>query len=156
MVIQRWQSLLLLCVSVLMGCFTFASLGQVQAPDFTLNFTSMGFCYVGEATNGAPTGTYLSTWYFFTVALTSMLLPLINIFLFKNLKLQKKVCLVEILFIIVVAAIAASLGYTAVENGQIVWSQVIVCPLIALIADIMAYRRIESDRRLILSADRLR
>ena len=40
MVIQRWQSVLLLIAAVVMGCFTFMSLGQVQLPDYTCNLTA--------------------------------------------------------------------------------------------------------------------
>ena len=55
MVIQRWQSVLLLIAAVVMGCFTFMSLGQVQLPDYTCNFTTLGFDIEGIATDGGPT-----------------------------------------------------------------------------------------------------
>lgn len=156
MVIQRWQSVLLLCAAVLMGCFTFASLGQLQCPDFTLNFTTMGFIYEEEPTSGGFSGTYMSTWYLFAVSLTAVLLPLINIVLYKNLRLQKRVCLVEIILIVAAAVQAAVLGYTAVEGVKVDWSVIAWCPLIALFADILAYNRIESDRRKLAAADRIR
>lgn len=110
MVIQRWQSLLLLVAAAVMGCFSFCSLGQIQTADFTYNFTSMGFYQEGIPTNGVSAQIF-HTWYLFAVTFTSMLLLLIDIFLFKNLPLQKKVCLVSLLFIIASSATVAYLGY---------------------------------------------
>jgi hypothetical protein len=43
MVIQRWQSVLLLVAAVAMATFSFLSLGQIQLSDYTLNFTTLGF-----------------------------------------------------------------------------------------------------------------
>ena len=110
MVIQRWQSLLLLVAAAVMGCFSFCSLGQIQTADFTYNFTSMGFYQEGIPTNGVSAQIF-HTWYLFAVTFTSMLLLLIDIFLFKNLPLQKKVCLVSLLFIIASSATVAYLCY---------------------------------------------
>lgn len=156
MVIQRWQSVLLLVAAVMMGVFTFCSLGQVSTTDFTFNFTSLGFTYEGEATDGAPTGTYLSTWYFFAVSLTSAVLLLIDIFLYGNLPLQKKVAWIGIIFIIAASSIAASLGYTSIPGGSIGWSSVIICPLLALFATLFALNRIQSDHNKLRSVDRIR
>lgn len=155
MVIQRWQSLLLLVAAVMMAVFTFCSLGQVQTPDFTYNFTSLGFGQEGIPTDGTVAHNY-TTWYLFAVSLTSMVLLLIDIFLFKNLKLQLKVCLVSILFIIAAAVTAIVLGYNTFPEGEIGWSTAICAPLLAVIAAIMAYGRITSDRNKLLSADRIR
>lgn len=157
MVIQRWQSLLLLMAAVLMGCFTFFSLGQVTTTDYTFNFTSLGFSYEGEATDGAPSGIFLSTWYFFILSLTTTLLLLIDIFLYKNLSLQKKVACICDMFIVASAAVGATLGYYAVEGGTVSWSSVaICCPILALFATILAWGRMQSDHNKLRSADRIR
>lgn len=156
MVIQRWQSLLLLVAAVMMACFTFCSLGQVQTPDYSFDFTSLGFTYEGEATDGAPSGTFLSTWYLFIISLTTTLVVLIDIFLFKNLSLQKKVCLVSVLMIIASAASAACLGYFAIENGVIGWSSVALAPFIALCAVILAYTCMQRDHNKLKAVDRIR
>lgn len=156
MVIQRWQSVLLLIAAVMMGIFTFFSLGQIQTPEYTLNFTTLGFCIEGEATNGAESGFIAHTWILFIIALMSCIIPLINIFLFKNLPLQKKLCIIEILFIVVVAATGCYYGYCTISNGNISWSSLIIAPLIAFVATVMAYGRISSDQRKLLYADRIR
>ncbi len=76
MVIQRWQSVLLLITTVMMGIFTFLSLGQIQLPEYTLNFTTLGFCIEGDATNGAQSGFVAHTWVLFILSLMSCILPL--------------------------------------------------------------------------------
>lgn len=156
MVIQRWQSVLLLIAAVMMGCFSFCSLGQITTTDFTFNFTSLGIFYEGEATEGAPTGTLVSTWYFFAISLTTAILLLIDIFLYKNLTLQKKVAGISLLFTIASAAIGAGIGYCTVENGTIGWSSLALAPFIAIFATILAINRIQSDHNKLKAVDRIR
>lgn len=156
MVIQRWQSVLLLITAVMMACFTFMSLGQVQLTDYSLNFTTLGFTYEGEATDGAPSGYYLHTWAFFIVSLLSFILPFINIFLYKNLKAQKTVCAIEVFFLLAILAIGCVYGYYHFETATVSWSSLIIAPLIAFVADLLAYNRISADQKLLKAADRLR
>lgn len=156
MVIQRWQSVLLLAAAVMMGCFTFFSLGQVSTTDFTFNFSSLGFTYEGNGPDYSNGETFLSTWYFFALTLTTTILLLIDIFLYRNLPLQKKICWVNILLIIASIAVGATLGYTAIEGGTINWSSQICSPLIALIATLMAWGRIQSDHNKLRAVDRIR
>lgn len=140
----------------MMGIFTFFSLGQVQLTDYTLNFTTLGFQIEGDPTQGAPSGYYCYTWPFFVVSLLSCILPFINIFLFKNLRLQINVCLIEILLLLAVLACGCGYGYYQFDDAQVSWSSLIVAPLIALVADIIAYNRISHDRRLLRESTRLR
>lgn len=156
MVIQRWQSVLLFIAALCMGLFTFMSLGQIQLADYTLNFTTLGFNYEGSASAGGPTGFMMHTWGFFVISLLSCLLPLINIFMFKNLKGQKRLCIIEILFLIAVITTGAIYAYTGFDNGNVGWSSLVCAPFIALMADVLAFNRISADERLLKSADRLR
>lgn len=156
MVIQRWQSVLLLIAAALMGCFTFCSLGQIQLPDYTCNFTTFGFEIEGEVTEGGVTGFVLRTWSLFIVSLMSMLIPFIAIFCFRNLKLQKSLCWISILFAVATAAIAGMLGYTAFDGATVSWSSLALAPFLTIIAAYLAYGRIRSDERKLKAADRLR
>lgn len=156
MVIQRWQSVLLLVCTIMMACFTFMSLGQVQLERFSLNFTTLGFTIEGISTDGAPTGYDVRTWWFFIVSLMSFVLPFINIFLYNNLPLQKRVCLIEILFLVATSAICFYLGYFTFEGYSVSWSTLIITPLLALIADLMAYKCICRDHNKLRSVDRFR
>lgn len=143
---------MLLLVCALMGCFTFISLGQIQTTDFTFNFTTLGFFSEGNPTNGTQP-VDVSTWWYFAISLTSAILPLIAIFCFKNLRLQRRLCLVEVLFILAVAAVGAILGYTVID-GTIGWSSIIIAPLLAFILTVWAYRLIAADAKKIASANR--
>ena len=156
MVIQRWQSVLLLLACVMMACFSFLSLGQVQAPDFTYNFTAMGFFPEGEPSPGASAGVEVHTWIFFIVSIVSALLALIDIFLFRDLRKQRRVALFTMLMILATAIIGVYYGYATELGGQISWSSVIIMVPIALVAVICAYRLIGADRKKIESSTSLR
>ncbi|MBD5268007.1 MAG: DUF4293 domain-containing protein [Bacteroides sp.] len=154
MVIQRWQSVLLLVAVILMGCFTFMSLGQVQSDAFTFNFTTCGFYPEGQ-----PTGTAaepINTWYFFAVSLLSAVLPLIAIFCFKHYRLQKNLCLWTMLLLVCVVVIGAVLGYQTIDGAYVSWSSLVCAPFISIIAVCMALSRINADYRLIRESERLR
>lgn len=156
MVIQRWQSVLLLLAALLMGCFSFMSLGQVQLTDYSLNFTPLGFSIEGESVNGAPSGYVAHTWIFFVVSLMSALIPAITIFLYRNLSLQKTLCLIEILFLVAVTAIGAGYGYYSFAPASVSWSSLIIAPLLGFFAVVLAYNCINSDQKKINSFERLR
>lgn len=158
MVIQRWQTVFLLIVAVMMGCFTFCSLGQVQMSEQTLNFTTLGFTYEGEATGGAPTGYFQHTWVLFVISLVSAFLPLINMFMYKNMKLQKTVCAIEGMLLLAILAAGCAYGYynEALEGNIVSWSSIIISWPVAFVADMLAWMRINSDQKLLRSADRLR
>lgn len=156
MVIQRWQSVLLLVCTAVMAVFTFASLGQVQTPDFTYNILSWGLYIEGEPVQGAPSGLAIHTEYFFFLSLLTCVMALVTIFKYKNPGLQKRMCLINILFMIALYAIGAVIGYCTFANATVGWSTVIICPLLGIAATIMAYNRISSDVRKIQSADRIR
>lgn len=156
MVIQRWQSVLLLVTAAVMAVFTFMSLGQMQLTDYSLNFTTLGYWIEGESVNGAPSGIYMRTWPFFIVSLMSFVIPLIAIFTFRNLPLQKKLCLIELLFLAATICIGIGYGYYGIENGEVSWSSLIVAPFLGIIADMMAYSRISADQRKLRDSDRLR
>lgn len=157
MVIQRWQSVMLLIAGVMMGIFSFCSLGQIQAVDYTFNITALGIAREGIAT-ASDEATGISTVVLFILSLLSAILPLIDIFCFRNMPLQKKIALVSGLFAAVAGVIAVftASGFASDFQANVGWSTFICAPLIALIADILAYRLIVSDQKKLRAADRLR
>lgn len=156
MVIQRWQSVLLLITVALMACFTFLSLGQVQTTDYTYNFTCLGFTIEGQPTDGSQSGTTVYTWFLFMISLASTILPFITIFLFKKLPLQKKLCLFEIVLLLAVIGIAGFEGYCEFPGTPCQWSTLIIAPFLSLIAVVMAWTRINKDHNLLRSVYRIR
>lgn len=156
MVIQRWQSVLLLICSIVMALFSSLSLGQASLPDMELNFTASGYYIEGIPSSGAQSGWYLQTWPLFIMSILCTFIPLINIFLFKNFKLQKNLCVIEILFLLVLIAISLIYAYNVIDGVSVSWSSMAFAPFIALVADYMAYRRIIADYNKIRSIDRIR
>lgn len=157
MVIQRWQSVMLLIAGAMMGIFSFCSLGQIQTEAYTFNITALAISREGIAT--APDeATGISTLILFIVSLLACILPVLDIFCFKNLSLQKKVTLISALF---AAAAGIILAFTASNFASdfgvnASWSVFICAPLVALIADLLAFRLIGSDQKKLRAADRLR
>lgn len=155
MQIQRWQSLLLFIAFVMMGLFSFLSLGTITTSEYSFDFTALGFNVMGEYPEGAkPEG--ISTWYLFAVSIVTALLPLIAIFSYNKYKLQRTLCLIECLLLACVIIICASLAYYVVDGGVVVWSTMICAPMLSLIAVIMAYNRICADHKTIESIGRIR
>lgn len=152
MVIQRWQNLMLLIAAVMMGLFSFCSLGQFQGADITVNFSAMGMSV--EGTDKC----YMNTIYLFIVSLLGMILPVIALFKYKALAQQRKICMLSIVLIIAAMATTYITSLYAEVPGAdgIGWSSIVIAPFIALVALIVALRCIAADKRKLASYDRLR
>ncbi len=153
MVIQRWQSVFLLIAAVMMALFSFCSLGQFQLADYTLDFRSWGIFSEGIPTDGT-TSFYQPTIYLCSISWLCTLICLIDIFLYRNLILQKRICAVATLLIIGTGFTAALLGYNCIEGASVRWSSIAFAPFIALAGTILAWRGIKADYKKIKSADR--
>lgn len=156
MVIQRWQSLMLLMIVALMVCFSFISLGQVQTPDYSYNFTCLGFSIEGEPTDASLHGMQIHTWFLFILAVMSAVIPFIAIFMYKSLPLQKTLCLIDVLFLLTTICIAGWEGYRAIPGYYCQWSSLAMAPFLSLILAVMAWRFINKDHKLLKSVDRIR
>lgn len=158
MVIQRWQSVLLLIAAVMMGIFSFCSLGQIQYFNDTVNITTLGLQYEGLTSDGATSGYMLSTIYIFVISLVSMTVPFIAIFCYKDLRLQKRLCLLTCLLIMATCLSEALTVYYSGITAQSApgWSSIVVAPFIALVAVLTAWRCINSDKKKLEGYDRLR
>lgn len=157
MVIQRWQSVLLFIAAAVMACFTFLPFGIITTPEVTYTLTGLGFYPQGVATD-ANAPEVVHTWYFFMLSITTIVLLLLDIFLYKNLRLQQRVCMVAILFIIADGCVAGLLGFWAFreDGGHIYWQTAALCPFMAVVGAILAYYRMMQDYSLLRAADRLR
>lgn len=154
MVLQRWQSVLLLIAAVMMGFFTFGSLGEIQYFTKSIDITTLGLKIEGKPSQGYM----LQTLYVFILSLLSMMLPFIAIFSFKNLRLQKQLCLLSAVFIMITCLTEFIAVYTNDFGAQNSpgWSSLVAAPFIALVAVLVAWRCIRSDKKKLESYDRLR
>ena len=155
MVLQRWQTVLLFVAAAVMACFTFIPIANVVTDDYTFSLKGLGFYEQGIPTDG-ETPMVIHTWYFFMLNITTIVLLLVDIFLFRNLRLQQRVCTVCTLFIIASGTVGGLLGFCAIEGGHVWWNTTILCPFIALFSSIFAYYRMAQDYSLLKAADRLR
>lgn len=154
MVIQRWQTVFLVIAFGCMLAFTLCSLGQWQLQDFTYNFHTWSISLEGQAADGAQHET-IWTIYLASISGLSALLPLLNIFMYRNLLRQKRVCVVTLLITIATVCACALLGYTAFDGVCVSWSLPAFAPFISIVALIFAWRGINSDYKKISNANRL-
>lgn len=148
MVIQRWQSVILLLACAMMACFSFCSLGEITTSSNVYTLTALGF------TNNAQQEPTIQTWYLFALSIMSAIIPLIAIFCYHNLKLQRCLCVLTTLFSISTAIVVGLLAYNTISDSQVMWQFPIACPLITIVAAIWARKLIISDAKKLAAAER--
>lgn len=150
--IQRWQNLLLLISAVMMGLFSFCSLGQIQGADLTLDYKALR---MSVEPDGA---TYMWTLQVFVISLLAALLSVVGLFRYKALKVQKRLCWLSALMTVAAPVCAwITAQWAEVPGAQpIGWSSIALAPFIALVALLLAIRCIGADQRRLSSYNRLR
>lgn len=133
MVIQRWQSVLLfisaLCMAIVC-CIPFATAGSDLVMPYDLTV-------------------------FLVLNITTAVLMLVAIFMFKNMPRQKLVTLLGIFLMLVSFFTGATSTYINYEDVNLAIGGCALF-LVALITAIWAYRCIVADQKLLRAADRLR
>lgn len=135
MVIQRWQSVLLLISAI------FVALAGILPYAVTAN--GVDVCAV-------------QTPVLLCVDILVALLLLIDIFLYRNLRYQMKVTRLALGLIVVLEVAIAAYTCAGLEGATISIIGGIVMPVLALISAFVALRLMLRDYRLLRSADRLR
>lgn len=150
--IQRVQSLYLLLVAVLMAVTFFSPLLGLKSIDLsTLVMYSEGIFSAGKLIK--------PTWGVISIAGMSALVAFINIFLFKKRKLQIKVGFITSFLIVFFYITLFTYFYVYTnQNGLELNSAYygVILPVIALILNFLAIRKIKSDEKLVRSLDRIR
>ncbi len=147
MVIQRWQSVVLLIACAVMAFFSFGDLATVVNDLGTFTFSAMGYA------DGGSAGVAASTWYFFAISLLSAILPLIAIFRYRNLRLQKRLCSISALIMAAVAVVGFVLNMSA---QQVSYRVLAAAPFVGIIACFVARNMICSDEKKLRAVDRFR
>lgn len=138
MVIQRWQTVFLILAVICMALASFLSLGNGTLP--CLDQGSL--C----ALDFMP---------LFIVNMLVIALLFTDIFLFRNLGLQKKVALISILLESISIIITGILMIPSMDYiHEMSWTATL--PSVALILTILARSRMAADERLLKSYDRIR
>lgn len=151
--IQRIQSLYLLAIAALMAAAIFTPLAYfvAGAEEYLL--------YAFSLKGGSES---FSTIYMGVVMALAAIIPFVTIFMFKNRKLQIRLCAVELVLLIGSVAFMAIyyyLGSRMFDNMEFAtqgFRIAIVFPIVALILDYLAIRAIFHDEMLVRSLDRIR
>lgn len=150
--IQRVQSLYLLLVAVLMAVTFFSPLLGLKSTDLsTLVMYSEGIFSAEKLIK--------PTWGVISIAGMGALVAFINIFLFKKRKLQIKVGFITSFLIVFFYITLFTYFYVYTnQNGLELNSAYygVILPVIALILNFLAIRKIKSDEKLVRSLDRIR
>ena len=160
--IQRIQSIYLLLTTALMAVFLFLPIAQFDTTDGIYSFTAQGISTVEAMTTPVQdsaaaviqTSVFTPTWGVFVLGTVIAVLSFITIFLYKNRPTQARICMINAFYIVIFLS-----GYTFREDlsaSNISWTAYIVMPFVALILDILAYKAINKDERLVRSLDRIR
>ena len=142
MVIQRWQTLLLLIAVALMCVFCLTP-----------------FATIPETENlaAAPTQLFVKDAPVFMILnVTIALLLFLAIFMFKNLRRQMTVTLLSIVLIASSIVAGCFVLYVGMPDAQQVLLGGIMLLVVVLVLALFAYRFMGRDRKLLSSYDRLR
>lgn len=148
MVLQRLQSLYLLIAAILLGIFNFTTSTTITT---AANETIVGAMACGNVQHATPN-------YVLCVLNTlNVVLAIITIFKFKNLKLQLKLCSISILLCIVSAISIAILTFQEMSAG----SQLHISPqniylVLSIVFFYMAHRGIAHDKKVLHDSESFR
>lgn len=150
--IQRKQSVYLLLSVILNAVCMFLPIGS---------YTSDKMGADSELYNIAIKGMDGSMDYvvcvLFVLLLLSAMSSVLNIFLYKNRKIQSKICKVNMIMLLVWYAAYVYFAFTGGGEGtEFSFGTAAVMPFIALIGQLLANNGIRSDEELIRSMDRIR
>ena len=136
MVIQRIQTVYLLLAAIAMAVFAF------------LPAVAVGQEMIGAFTQP----NYLLA----CLDALVVVLAVIAIFKFKNLKLQMKLCAIDALLTLVLVTVAVVLAFRGHDASQVVPSLWLMLPVAAVVLFVLARRAIARDKKLLSDSTRLR
>ena len=141
MQIQRIQTIYLIIAIILLGLFCTSSLG------FTNN---------DEAAESITRIMVQDYPVLLIVGIATAVLLLINIFLFRNLQLQKRVTLISMLLMVALAAAGLFVVYGSVPGAEIMWIGGVFMLIGAMLFALLAYNGMKKDEKKLRDSDRIR
>lgn len=140
MVIQRWQTVFLFISTVLVVIFTLVPFAEINAGGLVAQFKPTHF--VG--------------W--LTLNIVIALMTFIAIFLYRNIRFQKKVTKISMVMMVVSVITGCLYIYgpqSELTGVSLIWSSIALIVL-AFISTLMAYRRMTADQKLLNDSGRIR
>lgn len=160
MVIQRLQSLYLIIAIALMAIFPFSPFLELSTSIGEFSISSLQIKMLGESTlaNTALVQPDYS-WGMFSLNALIVIFLGVTLFLYKNIKLQKQLCWINIAMIISLfssLSIIANKLYDGLGGHKVYYNFALFLPIIAIIFIALAIRRIRTDMKTLSSYDRIR
>lgn len=160
MVLQRWQSVYLLLATIAISIFAFLPIVQFQTPTSVFDFSVLSLTELGSPTAQIGTvNTPLHNWMLFSVNMLTSIISIITIFKYKNIKLQKKLCYINLALIVSLWAstiIVANNMIELLQSQHYVLQFGIILPAIAMIFVFLAISCMKKDQKILSSYDRIR
>ena len=153
--IQRKQTIYLFLAAVACIVCMCLPLGTLQLQGMGVEPVLYNMALV-QTEGNSPTYNFAYLPLFIALAIPAVV-ALVAIFLFKNRKLQARLCSFNLLLLLVWMALFAYYKYfqlTAIGELQQTWSSVL--PFVAAVFNYLAYKGIKADERLVRTADRIR
>ncbi|MFI3293765.1 MAG: DUF4293 domain-containing protein [Rikenellaceae bacterium] len=153
--IQRVQTLHLFMASILVGLSLFLPLAYFGGVDQFYNLYASGL----KSVDGVDVQ---STIYMFVLLAISTVLPVVNIFLFKNRMLQIRLCAVEMVLLVganIMIGVYFFLSYRVFSDLELStqgFKPALMFPLVSIFLIYLAARAIFKDELLVRSVDRIR
>lgn len=148
MVIQRWQSVYLLIAAIALTILTFSN---------ALTMTDITGCHQINLTALLQEGAVMTGMLnFYILTALSAILSLVNIFKFKNLKQQRRICWITILLLAIAIVTAVVNQILLPEGATVNWALPVYLIPFAMCCIYLASVRIKKDEDLLKSADRIR
>ncbi len=149
--LQRIQSVYLILAAAAMLISIAVPLASFHFNSDEVLFEAMGIYLNGDLTD--------STWGLFVIGLTSSILALITLFLYKNRLMQIRLSIFNIVLMIGFYLYFGFILYKVYPVENLVFSKVgfgAIMPVISIVFTILAIRKIGADEALIQSLNRLR
>ncbi len=138
MQIQRIQTVYLIIAVILIGLFCTSSLGSLALEDSISKIMVKDYPVL------------------LIVGIVTAVLLLINIFLFKNLHLQKRVTLISLLLMATLCVSALFIIYGSVPGAEIMWVGGVLILIGAMLFALLAYNGMKKDEKKLRDSDRIR
>lgn len=158
--IQRIQSIYLLCSVIFMAIFVFTPYFNITTPDAVYQLSSCGIS-ISEMPEASTTTPVIASSQNYVVAIISaliMVLSVIAIFMYKNRNKQMLVCKINYIFYItlyVVMALYAYTHYSALGGTAFATTSFVVFPVCAVITNWLAVSAINKDEQMVRDSERM-
>ncbi|MEG0012077.1 MAG: DUF4293 domain-containing protein [Muribaculaceae bacterium] len=161
MVLQRWQSVLLFIAVVAIALFPLFPIIQFSTSTTLADYSVSGLAMhnISSNANAVISSMSIYSWGFIAINTFIAIFIFITIFRYKSLLQQMRLCILSIIFVLFLCislAISSYLLMDILQAGDYTLKYAVVCPIVAILAIILAYVRIKKDDKKIRSYDRIR